>query len=121
MIVTTYLIIFVIPYADIHNFFNENEIPNHKEIIKYSLLCFPVVIGYFLFGIIYIRRTTFLMCLNYPLFIINIYIGFWLCLLVEGGAILWVAIPSLIIPIIVLPISFYKGLLKDIQFKYKDQ
>ena len=101
------------PYADKKGFFNENETPNHEEVIKYILLCIPILIGYILFATIYIRKTTFLRSFNYPLFIVNIYFGFWFSMLAEGGAILWLMIPTLIFLIIALPVSFYKGIKKD--------
>ncbi|KRE44277.1 hypothetical protein ASG85_33085 [Paenibacillus sp. Soil724D2] len=121
MIVALYLIFFIVPYADKNGFFNENNVPNYEEVKKYIFLCIPVVIGYILFSSIYIRKTSFLKSLIYPLFIANIYLGFWLSLLAMGGAILWLMIPTIIFPIIALPISFHKGRMKDIQYKFKDE
>ncbi|BFT72634.1 hypothetical protein PAENIP36_40760 [Paenibacillus sp. P36] len=108
---------FIVPYADKNGFFNENEIPNKEEAIKYILLCVPILITYILFFTIIIRKTTFLRSLNYPLFIVNVYFGFWFSLLTEGGAILWLMIPTLIFLIIVLPISLYRGMKKDSNYK----
>lgn len=117
LFVGLYLFFFIVPYANKKGFFNENETPTNEEAIKYSLLCIPILIGYILFVAIFVRKTTFLRSFNYPLILVNIYFGFWFSLLAEGGAILWLMIPTLIFLIIALPISLYKGIKKDSEYK----
>ncbi|WP_152619542.1 hypothetical protein [Cohnella kolymensis] len=112
--------IFVLaPFAEKKGFLNENELPQQEEVIKYILLCLPVVISYIVLASIYIRKITFLRSLNYPFYIANIYIGLCLSIIVMGGAILWVMIPTIIIPLLALPVSFFTGLIKDIKYLNK--
>ncbi|QNK55150.1 hypothetical protein [Paenibacillus sp. PAMC21692] len=111
-----YLILFLIPYANDHGFFNENIIPEGKEKLIYSLLSIPILILYSIYAIISIKKIKFLKCINYPLLIIVGYLGLFMCLIRDGGAVLWLMVLTIIIPIVLIPISMVIGINKDINY-----
>lgn len=116
MFVLLYVTYTIVPYADNNGFFNENEIPRNKEVFKYAILCYPLLISYIVFVIQFFRKITFLMSLNYPIIFVNLYIGLFLGLLVMGGATLWQMVFTLIFALVALLIIFVYGVLKD--YKY---
>lgn len=123
MLVLLYVTYTVVPYADNNGFFNENEIPRNKEVFKYAILCYPLLISYIVFVIEFFRKITFLMSLNYPIIFVNLYIGLFLGLLVMGGAILWLMVFASIFALVALFILFVYGLYKDYKYikKYRDE
>lgn len=110
------LLFFLLPYADKNDFFNENTSPHLDKMIKYLVLSIPFVAGYIIFFLTYIERIDFIRSLNYPLLVFNVYFGVVLCLLSFGGALMWVIIPSVLIPLLSLPASLIYGVMKDIQY-----
>lgn len=116
LLAVLYMIYVLAPFAENHGFLSENELPPFKDRIRYIFLLTPLIVGYSLFLVKYLRKITFMKCIVYPLSIVNLFIGFYLSVILMGGAILWLMIPSIIAPIIALPISFIVGLIKDIQF-----
>ncbi|MDQ0090327.1 membrane-associated HD superfamily phosphohydrolase [Paenibacillus anaericanus] len=116
MIVLLYIFYVIVPYADNKDFFNENEIPNKTEAFKYTIICVPILIGYVVFVLFYIRKITFLVSLNYPLIVINLYMGAFLSLLIMGGAILWLMVFTSIFALGALLLLFINGIYKD--YKY---
>lgn len=116
MIIAGYLFFIIVPYAEMHGFLNENEQPRHEEAIKYKLLLYPFMISYSILASIYIHKITFFRTISYPLYIANIYFGLCLFMIEGGGAALWLILPTLIFPIIALPISFLNGVMDD--YKY---
>ena len=123
MLVLLYVTYTIVPYADNNGFFNENEIPRNKEVFKYAILCYPLLISYIVFVIQFFRKITFLMSLNYPIIFVNLYIGLFLGLLVTGGAILWLMVFAFIFALVALFILFVYGLYKDYKCikKYRDE
>ncbi len=123
MLVLLYVTYTIVPYADNNGFFNENEIPRNKEVFKYAILCYPLLISYIVFVIQFFRKITFLMSLNYPIIFVNLYIGLFLGLLVMGGAILWLMVFAFIFALVALFILFVYGLYKDYKCikKYRDE
>lgn len=123
LIILFYIFYVIVPYADNKGFFNENEIPNKIEAFKYSIICFPILIGYLVFVIFYFRKIIFLASLNYPLILINFYIGAFLSLLIMGGAILWLMVFSLFFALAALLLLFVNGIYRDYKYinnrKYK--
>lgn len=116
LIFLVYIFYVIVPYAENKGFFNENEIPKKTEAITYSIICFPILIGYVVFVIFYFRKITFLASLNYPLIVINFYIGAFLLLLKMGGAILWLMVFTWIFALAVLLLCFINGIYRD--YKY---
>jgi hypothetical protein len=121
ILLVLYLIFFLVPFAENNEMFSENESPQFAFAIKYFFLSTPIVVGYILFFLTNFNRIVFLRSVNYPLFVFNGYLGVVLCILVVGGAILWLVIPTLLIPLLVLPGSFIYGVTKDIQNYKKDK
>lgn len=121
LMVTLYLLFFLIPYADKNGFFNENDSPEQGKIIIYFLLSTPIMLGYVVFALWKIKNIVFLKSLNYPLFIFNTYIGFFICAISLGAAILWLMVATIFIPLLALPASFIFGLVKDIQYLRKNK
>jgi hypothetical protein len=115
-IVIVYLWFFLLPYADKHGFFNENDSPDLRQMHIYLWLSAPIVISYILFVLVSLNKIKFLLSLNYPLLIFNIYAGIILVIISIGGAILWFVMPSVLIFILILPISLVYGLVRDIKY-----
>ena len=116
LVVFLYLIFVIAPYANKNGFFNENGIPNQVDITKYKIMLYPVIIGYTILASIYVNKISFFKSLSVPLYLSNIYVGFCLCLIEAGGALLWIMVPTIIFPIIAIPVSFINGFIKD--YKY---
>lgn len=95
-----YFLYVVVPFADRRGFFSEHDTPSRPEVIKYILLCFPIISVYLWFIIHHFHKITFLFSLNYPLILINMFLGVFLLLLVMGGAILWLAVFTFIFALV---------------------
>ncbi|MNN01766.1 hypothetical protein D3C81_1143940 [compost metagenome] len=113
MCILLYLIFFLIPYADDHGFFNENLVPEGREKLLYSLLSIPFLILYGIYVLVSIKKITFLKSIIYPMLIINGYFGLFMCLFRYGGAAVWLMVFTIIIPIVLIPISLVIGIIKD--------
>lgn len=111
-----YFALFLIPYADAHQFLHENLIPNDDERFIYGLLSIPVMVLYVIYIVVFIRKVTFLRSITYPLIIVNVYFGIFLCLIREGGAILWLMVLTIIIPIALVLLCFIAGLVSDTRY-----
>jgi hypothetical protein len=81
----------------------------------------PILSGYLIFVIRNLKKITFLYCINYPLIIFNLYVLSFICFsVVTGGAIFWLMISTIFIPLILIPVSFVVGLIKDIKSRKKE-
>ncbi|MFF2484259.1 hypothetical protein [Paenibacillus sp. NPDC058071] len=116
LLVSVYLFYVVVPYAENHGFLSENEIPEGNEAFGYFFICYPIIISYTVLILIFIRKLTFLLCLNYPIVFVNLYTGLFLCLIILGGAILWLAVLSFAFAVLALIILFLYGLFKDYRY-----
>jgi hypothetical protein len=116
IIILMYLIFFLVPYAEDHGFFNESLIAEGREKLIYSLLSIPILILYSIYAIISFKKITFLKSIIYPLLIIVGYLGLFMCLVREGGAVLWLMVLTIIIPIVLIPLSIVIGIRKDIDY-----
>ena len=116
-----YTIFIVVPFADKYNFFNENTSPQADKILIYFLFTTPVFIVYIVYVIFHFRRTVFLTSISYPVIVFNLHSGFYACILVQGGAVLWYMLVSIPILIIAILISFGIGIARDVNYymKYK--
>lgn len=111
-----YFILFLVPYAEAHGFLHENLIPDDKEKFIYSLLSIPIMLIYLIYIILPKRKVIFLKSILYPLIIINVYFGFFLCLICAGGAALWLMVFTILIPIVLVPLFFIFGLISDVRY-----
>lgn len=120
-----YFILFLVPYAEVHGFLHENLIPDDKEKFIYSLLSIPIMLIYLIYIILPKRKVIFLKSILYPLIIINVYLGIFLCLICAGGAALWLMVFTILIPIVLVPLFFIFGLISDVRYyrrnKFKQQ
>ncbi|BFH60463.1 hypothetical protein [Paenibacillus azoreducens] len=117
IIITAYFFLVVIPYGNKYDFFSEGLDPKADKVPYYFLMTTPILIGYVVFVARSIKKVAYLCCLNYPLIIFNIYFFSFICLSAEtGGAVLWLMIFTILIPLILIPISFIAGLIKDIKY-----
>ncbi|MDF2923500.1 MAG: hypothetical protein K0R57_2414 [Paenibacillaceae bacterium] len=116
MAILLYLLLYLVPYAEKTGFFSENETPDKSQQSLYLIRSAPIVLGYVICALIYWKRVVFPKCIIYPLGIANVYTGTVLCLLYAGGTILWFILPSVVLPLLILPVSFIYGLVKDIQY-----
>lgn len=111
-----YLILFLVPYAEDHGFLNESIIPEGREKLIYTLLSIPIMILYSIYAIISFKKITFLKSIIYPLLIMVGYLGLFMCLIRDGGAVLWLMVLTIIIPIVLIPLSIVIGIKKDIDY-----
>jgi len=109
------------PYAEDHGFLNESQIPQKNEKTIYNLLSIPIMILYSIYALKALKKITFLKSLIYPLFIVIGYLGLFMCLISEGGAVLWLMVLTIIIPIVLIPISLVIGIKKDINYFRKNR
>jgi len=111
-----YLIFFLIPYASDHGFFNENIVPSGREKLIYSLLSIPILIVFSAYVFSRTQKITYYRSLIYPLLIIDGYLGFIMCLIIQGGAILWLVMFTIFIPAILMLVSAANGSKKDMEY-----
>lgn len=116
MLILLYFILFLVPYARSHGFLNGNLTPDDNEGFIYGLLSFPVMLLYLIYIILAERKITFLRSIFYPLIIINLYFGIFLCLIRSGGTVLWLMVFTIMIPIVLVPLLFILGLVWDIRY-----
>lgn len=117
IVIVIYLFFVVIPYGDQYDFFNEGRGPQEDKVISYFLMTTPILIGYLIFAVINFKKVAYLCCLNYPLMIFNIYVFSFICFSVAtGGGIFWLMLFTALIPLILIPVSFVTGLIKDIKY-----
>jgi len=114
-----YILFVLIPYANKEGFFNEAVIPSGSEKFYYGLLSIPVLSLYAIYIINNLNKITFPKSIIYPLLIITGYIGLFMCLIIEGGAVLWLMIFTIIIPIILVPVCFIIGIKRDVDYLKK--
>lgn len=116
-----YFILFLVPYAEAHGFLHENLIPDDNEKFAYGLLSIPVMLLYLIYIILSERKVTFLKSILYPLIIVNVYFGIFLCLIRAGGTVLWLMVFTILIPIVLVPLFFIFGLISDVQYYRKNK
>jgi len=121
IIVLLYLIFFLVPYAEKHGFLNESLIPQQNEKLIYNHLSIPILSLYSIYTLKTLKKITFLKSLIYPLLIVIGYLGLFMCLISEGGAVLWLMVITIIIPIVLIPISLVIGIRKDINYFRKNR
>ncbi|NOJ72191.1 hypothetical protein [Paenibacillus alvei] len=120
LLVTMYMIFFLFPYADQNKFFSVNGMPGSGKVMEYNLFSYPVIIGYFIVVSIFLRKTTFLRFLNYPLFVANIYLGLcFLALSKKGFGMIGIVYMTILFPIVALPVSLLLGIKKDKRYLNK--
>ncbi|MCR8632083.1 hypothetical protein [Paenibacillus radicis (ex Xue et al. 2023)] len=120
IVIVLYLIFVVIPYGEQYHFFSEGGDPQEDKILPYFLMTTPILTGYLILVVINFKKVIYLCCLNYPLIIFNIYVFSFMCFSVIGGAVLWLMVFTALIPLILVPVSFVLGLIKDIKYSKKD-
>lgn len=116
-----YFVLFLIPYADAHNFLQENLIPDDGEKLVYGFLSIPVMVIYLIYIIVFMNKVVFLRSIFYPLVIVNVYFGTFLCLIRAGGAVLWLMVFTILIPAVLVPLFFIFGLISDIRYYRKNK
>lgn len=116
VLILLYFVLFLVPYAKSHGFLNENLTPDDNERFVYGLLSIPTMVLYAIYIILAERKVTFPRSIVYPLIIINLYLGAFLCLIRAGGAVLWLMVFTIMIPIVLVPLLFILGLVWDIRY-----
>lgn len=111
-----YIFYFVFPFAEAYDFFNETISPQEDKVFPFFMMTIVVFIIY-LIGVFWtFRKVKFLNSINFPLVLTAIFIGVFTSLMAYGGAILWLALFSFPIFIVVLIGSFSVSILFDIRY-----
>lgn len=71
---------------------------------------------YLIYIILPKRKVTSPESILYPLIIINVYLGIFLCLICAGEAALWLMVFTILIPIVLVPLFFIFGLISDVRY-----
>lgn len=121
VLILLYFVLFLVPYARSHVFLNGNLTPDDHERFIYGLLSIPVMLLYLIYILLAERKVTFLRSIFYPLIIVNLYFGIFLCLIRSGGTVLWLMAFTIMIPIVVVPLLFILGLVWDIRYYRKNR
>lgn len=138
-LILLYFVLFLIPYAGTYDIFYENYNPIDDGII-YGLLSIPVMVVYIIYIIVFVRKVTFLKSIIYPLITVNMYLGFllylireggeamWFLLVTamvsifhEGGALQWITLFTILIPFMPVVFFFIWGLIGDIRYYRGDK
>ena len=103
----------VTPYMDAHNFFNESTVPDVEAIPLFILMAYVPFIFFFL-SLILAKGVSCLRCIVYPLAVMVLYFGTFVCLTAFGGAIIWLMIFTLPIFFMVEVVVFVVSLIIDL-------
>lgn len=119
--IALYFIAIVLPLADNLGIFSENNSPQSIMAFLYFLLTTPIFLLYIWFLSVNFRKIVFLKSINYPAIIFNLFFCGFICLLVFGGAVLWLAVIAVPIFLILLIISLIVGAVNDIKYFSMDR
>ncbi|MCL2150332.1 MAG: zinc ribbon domain-containing protein [Dehalococcoidia bacterium] len=112
-----YVLLVIVPFAEKFGFFNEAYPPPADKTLPYFLLTTPLFLAYVIYVIINFSKVSSLRSLVYPALVFNLYTGFFVCLMVGGGVVLWFMIATIMFFVVALVISFSIGLARDSRSK----
>lgn len=101
---------------DANNFFNEALYPNKSSIPLFILIAFVPYVA-FILSLIIGKGVNCLRCIVYPLSALIIYFGFFICLTVLGGAVIWLVLFTLLPFLFIVLVIFTISLIYDIKSK----
>lgn len=114
-----YLFFVAVPYADRIGLLSEGGMPT-VSLVPYFMMTVPVMLVYLVYLVRRLFKTSRLRVALYPLAVANLYFGVFFCaLLVYGGTILWLMIPTLLLPAVLIPVTCIAGFILDRRAKNK--
>jgi len=117
--VIAYLVFIVGMVGESGHFFNESRGPDGSKIFIYSIMTWPVLMGYIMYIMENFGKINHIRFINYPLTFLTIFILIFFCIAVFGGAVLWVMVFATPILLIAMLISFISGASKDLKQLFK--
>lgn len=109
--------IFVVtPYMGANYFFSEASSPEKSAIPLFILIAIVPYIS-FILSLIISKGVNYFRCIVYPLSALILYFGFFICLTVVGGTVLWLLVFTLLPFLFVVLVIFIISLIYDIKSK----
>lgn len=110
---TLYGRFFIGPFAERYGFSSGYELPQPKFVPMYVLLTTPIYLAYIVYLCASFEKIKSFRWLVYPVMVFGCYCGLFTCLLAMGGPIMWFAVFTFPVFIIIIMASITAGIVFD--------